>query len=76
MIYRYLLTSSNIQERIVQNIYIIISQIEIIKELATTILIKKRIGKGYKNYKKQCPRLEFRLIPKLISWAGLKPKNF
>ena len=30
---------------------------------------------GYKNYKKQCPGLEFRLIPKLISWAGLKPKK-
>ena len=29
---------------------------------------------GYKNYKKQCPELEFRLIPKLISWAGSKPK--
>ena len=28
----------------------------------TTILIKKRIGIGYKNYKTQCPGLEFRLI--------------
>ena len=39
------------------------------------LLIKKRIGIGYKNYGKQCPGLEFRLIPKLISWAGLKPKK-
>ena len=37
--------------------------------------MKKRIGIGYKNYKKQCAGLEFRLIPKFISWAGLKPKN-
>ena len=35
----------------------------------------KRIGIGYKNYVKQCTGLEFRLIPKLISWAGLKPKK-
>ena len=40
----------------------------------TTTLIKKRIGIDYKNYGKQCPGLEFRLIPKFISWAGLKPK--
>ena len=39
------------------------------------MLIKKRIGIGYKNYGKQCPGLEFRLIPKVISWAGLKSKN-
>ena len=46
------------------------------KKLTTiTILIKKRIGIGYKNYGKQCPGLEFRLIPKFISWAGLKPKK-
>ena len=31
------------------------------KVTTTTILIKKRIGIGYKNYKKQCPGLEFRL---------------
>ena len=31
---------------------------------------------GYKNYKKQCPGLEFHLIPNLISWVGLKPKKF
>ena len=37
--------------------------------------MKKRIGIGYKNYGKQCPGLEFCLIPKLISWAGLKPKK-
>ena len=37
--------------------------------------MKKRIGIGHKNYKKQCPGLEFRLIPKFISWAGLKPKK-
>ena len=39
------------------------------------MLIKKRIGIGYKNYGKQCPGLKFCLIPKLISWAGLKPKK-
>ena len=37
--------------------------------------MKKRIGIGFKNYKKQCPGLEFRLIIKLISWAGLKLKK-
>ena len=69
----YLLIYCNIEKRMAQNIYIRI-QIEIIKELTTTTtLITKRIGIGYKNYKKQCPELEFRLIPKLISWAGLKP---
>ena len=48
---------------------------KIIKELTTTtVLIKKRIGIGNKNYEKQCPGLEFSLISKLISWAGLKPK--
>ena len=30
---------------------------------------------GYTNYRKQCPGLEFRLIPKLISWADFKPKK-
>ena len=45
------------------------------KLTTTTILIKKRVDIDYKNCKKQCPGLEFRLIPKLISWAGLKPKN-
>ena len=36
--------------------------------------MKKRIGIGNKNYKKQYPGLEFRLIPKLINWAGLNQK--
>ena len=74
----YLLTSCNTEERIAQNIYIHNSNRNYKKKKSTTttILIKKRIGIGYKNYGKQCPGLEFRLIPKLISWAGLKPKKF
>ena len=35
----------------------------------TIILIKTNINS------KHCPGLEFRLIPKLISWAGLKSNN-
>ena len=72
----YLLTSCDTEERIAQNNYIHNSNKNYKKLTATTILIKKRIGIGYKNYKKQCPGLEFRLIPKLISWAGSKPKKF
>ena len=72
----YLLTSCNTEERIAQNIYIHNSNRNYKKLTATTILIKKRIGIGYKNYGKQCPGLEFRSILKLISWAGLKPKKF
>ena len=71
----YLLTSCNTEERIAQNIYIHNSNRNYKKLTTTTILIKNRIGIGYKNYGKQCPGLEFRLIPKLISWAGLKPKK-
>ena len=72
----YLLTSCNTEERIAQNIYIHNSNRNIKKKSTTrTILIKKRIGIGYKNYEKQCPGFEFRLIPKLISWAGSKSKN-
>ena len=72
----YLLTSCNTEERIAQNIYIHNSNRNITKKSTTrTILIKKRISIGYKNYEKQCPGLEFRLIPKLISWAGSKSKN-
>ena len=70
----YLLTSCNTEERIAQNIYIRNSNRNY-KKLTTTTLIKKQIGIGCKNYGKQCPGLEFRLIPKLISWAGLKPKT-
>ena len=47
--------------------FVFIIQIEIIKNLTTTTLIKKRIGIGYKKYKKQYPGLEFRFISKLIS---------
>ena len=74
----YLLTSCNTEERIAQNIYIHNSNRSIKKKKSTTrtILIKKRIGIGYKNYEKQCPGLEFRLIPKLISWAGSKTQKF
>ena len=78
----YLLTSCNTKKRIAQNIYIHNSNRNIKKKkkkkksTTKTILIKKRIGIGYKNYEKQCPGLEFRLIPKLISWAGSKSKNF
>ena len=75
----YLLTSCNTKKRIAQNIYIHNSNRNIKKKKKSTtktILIKKRIGIGYKNYEKQCPGLEFRLIPKLISWAGSKSKNF
>ena len=74
-----LLTSCNTEKRIAQNIYIHNwnrNYKKLITTTATTVIIKKRIGIGYKNYKKQwCPGLEFRLILKLISWAGLKPKN-
>ena len=72
----YLLTSCNTEERIAQVIYIQNSNRNYKKLTTKTILIKKRIGIGYKNCKNQCPGLEFRLTPKLISWAGLKPKNF
>ena len=71
----YLLTSCNTEERIAQNIYIHNSNRNYKKSTTRTISIKKRIGIGYKNYEKQCPGLEFRLIPKLISWAGSKSKN-
>ena len=56
----YLLTSCNTEERIAQNIYIHISNKNYKKLTATTILSKKRIGTGYKNYKKQCPGLRGR----------------
>ena len=76
----YLFTSCNTEERTAQNINIHNSnrtykRIHYINNNNnnTTILIKKRIGN--KNYKMQCPGLEFRLNLKLISWAGLKPKN-
>ena len=70
----YLLTC-NTEKRIAQNIYIRNSNRNY-KELTTaTILIKKRIGIGYKNYKNQFPGLEFHLIPKLTNWTGLKPKK-
>ena len=62
----YLLTSCNTKERIAQNIYIHNSNKNYKKLTTTTILIKKWICIGYKNYGKQCPELEFRLIPKLI----------
>ena len=72
----YLFTSCNTEERIAQNIYIHNSNKNYKKKSTTrAILIKKRIGIGYKNYEKQCPGLELRLIPKLISWAGSKSKN-
>ena len=71
----YLLTSCNTEERIAKNIYIHNSNRNYKKLTTTIILIKNRIGIGYKNYGKQCPGLELRLIPKLISWAGLKPKK-
>ena len=63
------------KERIAQNIYIHNSNRNYKKLTTTTILIKNRIGMGYKNYGKQCPGLELRLIPKLINWTGLKPKK-
>ena len=72
----YLLTSCNTKVRIAQNIYIHNSNRNYKKLATTTILIEKRIGIGYKNYRKQCPELKFRLIPKLISWAGAKAKKF
>ena len=46
----YLLTSCNTEERIAQNIYIHNSNRNYKKLTTTTILIKKRIGMGYKNY--------------------------
>ena len=72
----YLLTSCNTEERIAQNIYIHKSNKNYKKLTTTTILTNKRIGIGYKNYRKQCPLLKLRLIPKLINWAGSKPKKF
>ena len=63
----YLLNSCNTEETIAQNIYIHNSNRNYKKLTTTTILIKKRIGISYKNYKKQCPGLKFRLIAKLIS---------
>ena len=56
----YLLTSCNTEEKIAQNIYIHNSNRNYKKLATKTILIKNRIGKGYKNYGKQCPGLEFR----------------
>ena len=49
----YLLTSCNTEERIAQNINIHNSNRNIKKSTTRTILIKKRIGIGYKNYEKQ-----------------------
>ena len=46
----YLLTSCNTEEKIAQNIYIHNSNRNYKKLTTTTILIKKRIGIGYKNY--------------------------
>ena len=46
----YLLTSCNTEERIAPNIYIHNSNRNIKKLITTTILIKKRIGIGYKSY--------------------------
>ena len=46
----YLLTSCNTEERIAQNIYIHNSNRNYKKLTTTTILIKKRIGIGYRNY--------------------------
>ena len=71
----YLLTSCNTKERIAQNIYIHNSNRNYKKLTTTTILIKNRIGIGYKNYGKQCPGLEFRLIPK-IPMPGLKSATY
>ena len=51
----YLLTSCNAEERIAQNIYIHNSNRKY-KKLTTTILIKKRIGMGYKKKIKAMPR--------------------
>ena len=45
----YLLTSCNTEERIAQNIYIHNSNRNIKKSTTRTILIKKRIGIGYKT---------------------------
>ena len=64
----FFLNSCNTEERIAQNIYIHNSNRNLKNLTTTTILVKKRIGIGYKNYKMQCPGIEFRLIPKLISW--------
>ena len=55
----YLLTSCNTDERIAQNIYIYNSNRNYKKLTKTTILIKKRMGIGYKKYKKQWPGLVF-----------------
>ena len=64
----YLLTSCNTEERIAQNIYIHDSNRNYKKKKKkinynnNNNINQERIGIGYKNYKKQCPGLEFRLI--------------
>ena len=78
----YLLTSCNTEERKAQNIYIHNSNRNIKKKkkkksTTRTILIKKRIGIGYKNYEKQCPGLEFRKLNSKAHQLGwLKIKKF
>ena len=64
----YLLTSCNTEERIAQNIYIHNSNRNYKKKINynNNNINQEQIGIGYKNYRKQCPGLEFRLIPKLI----------
>ena len=70
----YLLTSCNTEERIAQNIYIHNSNRNY-KKINYNNNINQKTDRHRLNYKKQCSGLEFRLIPKLISWAGLKPKK-
>ena len=72
----YVLNSCKTEERIVQNIYIHNSNRNCERINYNNNIYQETDRQGYKNYKKQWPKLEFRLIPKLISWAGLKPKNF
>ena len=61
----YLLTSCNTEERIAQNIFIHNSNRNYKINYSNSIN-QETDGIGYKNYKNQCPGLEFRLIPKLF----------
>ena len=72
----YLLTSCNTEERIAQNIYIHNSNRNIKKSTTRTILIKKRIGIGYKNYEKSMPRTRVSLNSKAHQLGWLKIKKF
>ena len=71
----YILTSCYTEKRIAQNIYIHNSNRNYKKLTTTTILIKKRIDIGYKNYKKAMPRARVSLNSKAHQLGWLKTKK-